>query len=70
MILAGLWYSRDKPEMRTLLQPLIEDFNELYTHGMCLLICMHPILKIPLYTYNSEFLYGMHVAFESGCDLD
>ena len=33
MILAGLWYSRDKPTMTTFLRPLIDELNCLYKDG-------------------------------------
>jgi hypothetical protein len=33
MLLAGIWYSKVKPTMTTFLKPIIEEINELYTHG-------------------------------------
>ena len=33
MLLAGVWYSKDKPTMTTFLKPIIEEINELYVHG-------------------------------------
>jgi hypothetical protein len=33
MLLAGVWYSRDKPTMTTFLKPIIDEINELYVHG-------------------------------------
>ena len=33
MLLAGMWFSRDKPSMNTFLRPIIDDVNELYSKG-------------------------------------
>ena len=43
MLLAGIWYSKDKPTMTTFLKPIIEEINELYTHGniTCMIIIIH-----------------------------
>ena len=35
MLLAGLWYSKEKPTMNTFLLPLIEELNQLYEEGEC-----------------------------------
>lgn len=33
MLLAGVWYSKDKPTMTTFLKPIVEEINSLYTQG-------------------------------------
>ena len=33
MLLAGLWYSKEKPTMCTFLAPLVEEMNDLYVNG-------------------------------------
>ena len=36
MLLAGLWYSKEKPTMNTFLTPLIDELNDLYENGKAL----------------------------------
>ena len=39
MCLAGMWFSRDKPTMNTVLKPIIDEINALYTEGISVLLC-------------------------------
>ena len=34
LILAGIWFSKDKPTMESYMHPLVEKVNELYYDGM------------------------------------
>ena len=34
MLLAGLWFSKDKPSMHSFLRPIVDEVNDLFTNGM------------------------------------
>ena len=36
MLLAGLWYSKEKPARNTFSTPLIDELNDLYENGKAL----------------------------------
>lgn len=47
-ILAGLWFSKQKPTMTTYLRPLVNKLNYLYTNGKH---CRYPSTE-PVYFIN------------------
>lgn len=55
MLLAALWYSREKPNINTYLRPLIDEINELYTTGKateitCIILTIFYVLGITVST--------------------
>lgn len=47
LILAGLWFGKDKPDMNIFLEPFVEHMNELSTNGVeCVINGMKSCLKI------------------------
>ena len=39
MVLAGMWFSKDKPTMNSYLRPIIDEINDLYATGMLFVFC-------------------------------
>ena len=39
MLLAGIWFSKEKPLMNVFLRPVIDEINEIYSNGSLLVFC-------------------------------
>ena len=60
VLLCGVWYDSDKPEMQTFLRPLVDTLNKLYEDGMY-------ILSVEIYWLMFYMLVGIDVVTQMGC---
>lgn len=81
MLLAGVWYSKDKPTMTTFLKPIVEEINSLYTQGLVIstpdgkqtLLCVLlmcavdlPARAIVLNMKQYNGMYGCSFCYDTG----
>ena len=53
MVLAGMWFSKDKPTMNSYLRPIIDEINDLYATGMLFVFVNHFDVELKFLWYKS-----------------
>ena len=49
VLLAGLWFAKEKPPMNLFLSPLIEEVNRLFKEGMSVLVSVYHCVLSTMY---------------------
>ena len=67
MLLAGLWYSKQKPTMSTFLRPLVSELNELFEKGLSryfqiIMQLIFYIIVVGVNVTTPDGLFTCHVA--------